>query len=260
MQTKCVLVRPPKPVYRWVQRIREDQDPLRDRRVAACGRKRALKEENVQEITNFVRENPFSSLATIKEEVNVQCSEKLFSTDMGSRTPLWRLPNGRYQPQNVLRSRRSGRITLGLWGWMSSAGPGELVQISPHMNSEEYINILQNTMLPGVKEVYGEINPILFIQHNSAVHKSRLVQEWFMANPQIVPINWPPRSPDLNPIENLWAAVAQQWNAIENGPIQIRNTNQLEAHANRVWERHRGLNVCENLYFSATEKPSTPAL
>ncbi|KAF2890550.1 hypothetical protein ILUMI_15623, partial [Ignelater luminosus] len=144
--------------------------------------------------------------------------EKVFSTDVGSRIPLWRLPNTRYQTQNVLPSKRSGRITLSLWGWTSSAGPGELVRTSPHMDSAEYIGILENTMLSSFRAVYGEMNPIMFVQDNSAVHKSRLVQEWFRENPQIVPINWPPKSPDLSPIENLWAATCAQWNDIQDGP------------------------------------------
>ncbi|KAK9692842.1 hypothetical protein QE152_g34875 [Popillia japonica] len=45
------------------------------------------------------------------------CDEKVFSTDIGSRKPLYRLPNTRYEEQNIVRTRRSGRICLGLWGW-----------------------------------------------------------------------------------------------------------------------------------------------
>ncbi|KAF2900334.1 hypothetical protein ILUMI_05852, partial [Ignelater luminosus] len=223
--------------YLWARRIEEDQDPLRNKRTATCGRKRAVNEENVEELTQKVdltnlhrqRRLEFAEANLNRDWANVIFSdEKVFSTDVGSRTPLWRLPNTRYQPQNVLPSKRSGRITLSLWSWMSSAGPGELVRTSPHMDSAEHIGILENTTLPSVRAVYGEMNPIL-------------------ENPQIVPINWPPKSADLNPIANLWAATCTQWNDIQDGPIQIRNPNQLENHARRIWESHRGQDVCQNL-------------
>src|SRR5947209_8693404 len=43
-----------------------------------------------------------------------------------------------------------------------------------------------------------------FQQDNDPKHKSKLVQRW-MASKGIDSIEWPPYSPDLNPIENLWA-------------------------------------------------------
>ncbi|KAF2899394.1 hypothetical protein ILUMI_06781 [Ignelater luminosus] len=224
---------------RYLQlQIQEDQDPLRNKRTATCGRKRALNEENVEELSTFVRENPFSSLATIKERMNLPCSKWTIRRRLVEANFKNRRPAQNVDLTNLHRQRRlefaeanlnrdwanvifsdekvfstdvgSGSITLSLWGWMSSAGPGELVRTSPHMDSAEYIGILENTMLPSVRAVYGEMNPILFVQDNSAAHKSRLVKEWFRQNSQIVPINWPPKSPDLNPIENLWAATSSE--------------------------------------------------
>ncbi|XP_066941288.1 dynein axonemal heavy chain 6-like [Macrobrachium rosenbergii] len=42
-----------------------------------------------------------------------------------------------------------------------------------------------------------------FLWTISSVHNSRVVQEWFKRHPEIIRINWPAKSPDLNPIENL---------------------------------------------------------
>ena len=43
----------------------------------------------------------------------------------------------------------------------------------------------------------------IFMQDNAPVHKARIVQEWFR-DIGIELVDWPPYSPDLNPIENLW--------------------------------------------------------
>lgn len=47
----------------------------------------------------------------------------------------------------------------------------------------------------------------LFIQDNAPTHKARIVQEWLInwaRENGITLVEWPPYSPDLNPIENLW--------------------------------------------------------
>ena len=43
-----------------------------------------------------------------------------------------------------------------------------------------------------------------FLQDNDPKHKSNIVRTWLF-NHGIQPIDFPPYSPDLNPIENLWA-------------------------------------------------------
>lgn len=43
----------------------------------------------------------------------------------------------------------------------------------------------------------------IFMQDNAPIHKARSVQAWF-AEMGIELVDWPPYSPDLNPIENLW--------------------------------------------------------
>ncbi|KAK9693446.1 hypothetical protein QE152_g34189 [Popillia japonica] len=86
------------------------------------------------------------------------------------------------------------RYMEGLWGWMSAAGPGELVRTGPRMNADEYVNILETAMVPSVRAIYGD-EPLVFVQDNSAVHSSRRVRQWFQAHPQFTLLDWPGKVP-----------------------------------------------------------------
>lgn len=44
----------------------------------------------------------------------------------------------------------------------------------------------------------------IFMQDNSPLHQAHLIQD-LLGELHIEVIDWPPYSPDLNPIENLWA-------------------------------------------------------
>lgn len=178
------------------------------------------------------------------------CDEKVFKSYSNYRQPLYRRDNSRYDEENLLFVRHSGRITMGMWGWMSVDGPGELVRIPPRMTGADYVDILENVMLPSVRILYPPPEPIVFVQDNSSVHTSRIVQEWFRGHPEIELINWPSKSPDLNPIENLWAAMVKDWNANHNEEPRIRRPDELHAHCQEVWERFRGRPTCENLVTS----------
>lgn len=129
--------------------------------------------------------------------------EKSFRSDLDGRKILWRSRNERYVEINTLRNRASVRISLNFWGWMSSMGPGELVEVSGRMNAEQYVEILRDIMIPTVRLHYPE-GIIYLCQDNCRVHTSRVVEQWLASRDDIVRLPWPAKSPDLNPIENLW--------------------------------------------------------
>ncbi|KAF2890232.1 hypothetical protein ILUMI_15941 [Ignelater luminosus] len=100
---------------------------------------------------------------------------------------------------------------------MSSAGPGELIRTSPRMTAAEYLDILQDVLLPSVEAIYPGLHQFTFVHDNSAVHKARMVSKWFRKRRWIEVIDWSPKSPDQNPIKNSWVAVVREWNNVDGG-------------------------------------------
>jgi len=198
----------------------------------SAAKKILLKPEHRMQRMQFAREH----LDTPQEEWNaiVWMDEKVFSSSEDGRYRVWR-PNGeRLNPKYVLPSGSSGRISLGFWGSMSARGLLDLIEISPRMDAEEYVEILEEVLKPGIRRIFPEEQfPIVkIVQDNSAVHTSRLVQAWFDANPDIQQIRWPPKSPDLNPIENVWAQMKLSWTA-----GQLRTREALREHVHQVWNQ-----------------------
>ncbi|CAL1672077.1 unnamed protein product [Lasius platythorax] len=176
--------------------------------------------------------------------------EKVFSTDENGKITLWRTRGMRYAQENIRFRTRCGRITLAFWGCMTSRGSRPLVRTTPHMNSEEYIHILSNVMMPYVSETFPGITYVNFVQDNSGVHRARIVQDWLARQPNLRTLNYPAKSPDLNVIENLWAKIVREWDP------QIRRTR--EALAQYVIDKWEGLRarhaLFENLITSMPQR------
>lgn len=153
--------------------------------------------------------------------------EKTFCSDLDQKHLVYRPCNSRYEPEYVTEQRLSGRISATYWGAITLNGPiSDLVKIDGRFNSEKYIDILSRYVLPFIQETDQDQ---AFMQDNSPIHTSNIVMEYFSEHP-IQLIDWPPYSPDLNPIENVWSIITRDWPTMEN-----RSENALVALIQARW-------------------------
>ncbi|GFV37067.1 hypothetical protein TNCV_2382141 [Trichonephila clavipes] len=64
-----------------------------------------------------------------------------------------------------------------VWGCLSSHGVGRLHIVSGTMKTKDYIEILQNTLLPNVRDLFGNQSWI-FQDDNAPCHRAKVVQKW----------------------------------------------------------------------------------
>ena len=91
--------------------------------------------------------------------------------------------------------KRSVRVSVHCWGWISQEVAGVVHRIEGHLDGLQYQHILQNVMVPSVRMLYPDC--IIHLQQDhSSIHDSRVVQEWLsrQANVEV---------PDMKPIENM---------------------------------------------------------
>lgn len=120
-----------------------------------------------------------------------------------------------------------------MWAWFTGEGAGGIYRINGRLNSEQYIDVLENCLLPTTWEHYG-LGPIPFVQDRSPIHTSHLVREWFNVRPEFDLLPWPAKGADLNPIENLWSEMVR-----EMEDTHVQNQNDLWAMVSGIWDRLR---------------------
>jgi transposase len=120
-------------------------------------------------------------------------------------------------------------VSINAFGAFSASGKSPLFFFSENLTAPLYVSILESTVLPAARDWFpgGHWS---HLQDSDPKHTAKLTQDWLRANvPEyITREQWPPRSPDLNPIENAWALVARQ--------ASLRQPKTLEGlkHAVRV--------------------------
>ena len=104
--------------------------------------------------------------------------------------------------QTYLRQTVKHPLKVMIWGCFCSAGPGRIFICDQYMNSQKYVDVLDKKLLPSISDYMVE--NAIHLDDSAPCHRTKLLEE-FHKNNSIERIDWPGNSPDLNPIENLWA-------------------------------------------------------
>lgn len=140
---------------------------------------------------------------------------------------------------------REGGVMV--WGAITYYGTIELVFVSSKMNGNGYKSILES-VFPILNDIFGPL-PWILQQDNAPIHNARVVKS-FISSQNVQLLNWPPYSPDLNIIENVWGWLTRK---VYEGGRQYNNKESLIEAIKDAWTEI-SLDYLMSLYRSMKDR------
>jgi len=107
-----------------------------------------------------------------------------------------------------------------MWGLFAGRRIGPLTRLHGDpgarkggASSLKYLRLLKS-WLPNLVRQFPHGSTVCFMQDGAGIHRGTLVRNWFsqiqargISGRTVKLVKWPPYSPDMNPIETVWAQV-----------------------------------------------------
>jgi transposase len=134
---------------------------------------------------------------------------------------------------------------VGVWGAICGYGTTSALLYSDNMNSTKYCEVLNNQLIPSIKRLPKGKKYAL--QHDLAPwHTSNIVKEQ-IRKLKINILEWPPNSPDLNVVEELWSIIDKRL-----ASKTINAKAELEKRLQEEWDKIT-ITLCRSLVDSMPE-------
>lgn len=190
-------------------------------------RKPALKDQHIQKRLSFARDHMGWSVEDWERVVF--SDEKIFRASSGGPLRVYRPSTSRRfdRPYVALSENPSGRFTICVWMAFGKNFRCMHRVEQKTLESKYYTE----KILPLVEEHVRD-NDLIYMHDNSSIHNSRVSREWCQLHNINVMEDWPPKGPDMNPVENVWAELVRR---VRNHP---ENKTQLWEN---VWEAFQNI-------------------
>jgi len=146
---------------------------------------------------------------------------------------VWKRPGATLRDRDVEGKAKHGGGSIMVWGCMTNQGVGFACWVQGRINSDLYISILEDELLNTIEYYKLKRKNIIFQQDGARIHTTAKVFQWFKKH-KITVLDWPPLSPDLNPIEHLWDHLKRQ---LAKYPKEPKGVHELWERVQVEWDK-----------------------
>lgn len=176
----------------------------------------------------------------------IYSDECRFSLDGPDYFLSWQLHN---DENSMFRSLRAfGGGSQMIFGYINVHGLLSIKFIDGTIDSEKYLSILNDEVIPDICQNFGD--DFIWQQDNARPHTAKKITNYFINN-NVKVLPWPPHSPDLSIIENVWKVLKD---AVYNGP-DIKNKEELNLRITQSVEKiNSNPEAIKSLYDGIVER------
>jgi len=110
----------------------------------------------------------------------------------------------------IFAKRQHGGGSVMIWLAFSHDRKSQAVVVEGNLNAKTYKTLLQTYMLPMRRQIDRVYDEGAVFQHDNApAHRSEGITDW-LEQKQVPFLTWPPKWPDLNPMENVFGLLARR--------------------------------------------------
>jgi len=164
-----------------------------------------------------------------------------------------RPPGERLNRKYVKKTFKSAQVKVMVWACFTGERLGPLIVCDDGaIGANEYEDILYDGLFSLIDDLLeppedndtiqiADKNTFLFMQDNAPCHNAEDVLQ-FLAENRVPVMAWPPQSPDLNPLENLWTDFKSRFH---------KRFTELFVHASKSMEaRYRYGEILQEVWYS----------